>query len=326
MLMSNLLSIYITTYNRAGMLKKMIDSVLAQSYSNFSLYILDNASTDETSTLIKSYRDSRINYIRHENNIGGLNNIKFAFKSCSSDYIIVLHDDDIACEDLIEKELNVLKEHPDIMAVSSDAYIIDENDIIIGNYKYEDNNEYFIYVDNYFDRYMNNGKTLIFPATMYNNCFLKNNDICINDKVGPCADVIFHTDIDRKGGKLANINKELIKYRHHRGQDSVINSVPMKVSLFKYLVSDEYYSKKFLTKKKEQSNTFNDITKNIVQNYVAGNINYDTAYRYISDISSCLNYNILDKTMYILLIKTFNKFPKLTEKLKNVYKHIRRKE
>lgn len=324
MLMSNLLSIYITTYNRAAMLKKMIDSVFAQSYSDFNLYILDNASTDETSILVKSYRDPRINYIRHENNIGGLNNIKFAFKTCASKYIIVLHDDDIVCEDLIERELVILKEHPDIVAVSSNAYIIDENDKIIGNYKYDKNNEYLMYVNNYFDRYMSNGKTLIFPATMYNNYFLKNYDICINDKVGPCADVIFHTDIDRAGGKLVNINKELIKYRHHREQDSVINSVPMKVLLFKFLASDEYYSKKFLSKKKEQCNIFKDITKNIVQNYVAGNMNYDTAYRYISDISSCLNYNILDKTMYVLLIKIFNKFPKLIEKLMNVYKHIRR--
>ena len=319
-----LLSVYITTYNRSDMLKKMIDSVLSQTFSDFVLYILDNASTDNTKYIIKEYNDKRIHYIRHNTNIGGLNNIKFAFKHCKSDYIIVLHDDDIICENLFEMELKVLENNKDIVAVSSDAYIIDSNDNLIGTYKYSGRDELLSNVDNYFKRFIKNGKTLVFPSTMYNNNFLKNNKVYINDFVGPCADVIFHADIERTGGKLVNINKELIKYRHHKGQDSVVNSVPMKVKLFSFLSTDEQYSKVFLNMTSEQNRIFKNISYNIIQNFVAGNIDYNISVKYINDIASCLKYKNIDKFFFNSVIRFLNAFPWLIDKVKSTYRIYKR--
>ena len=61
----NDLCIYITTYNRVQYLKLAIDSILNQSYDNFTLIILDNCSTDGTYEYVLSLKDSRVKYIRH---------------------------------------------------------------------------------------------------------------------------------------------------------------------------------------------------------------------------------------------------------------------
>ena len=62
---SNLISVILPTHNRANLLSQAIDSVLNQSYSNLELIIIDDASTDNTSNLVKSYSDKRIRYIIH---------------------------------------------------------------------------------------------------------------------------------------------------------------------------------------------------------------------------------------------------------------------
>ena len=101
----NDLCIYITTYNRVQYLKLAIDSILNQSYDNFTLIILDNCSTDGTYEYVLSLKDSRVKYIRHSQNIGGGANINYAFKNCTSEYFCVFHDDDILNEKIIEKEI-----------------------------------------------------------------------------------------------------------------------------------------------------------------------------------------------------------------------------
>lgn len=69
------ISVTIPTYNRKKMLKRAIDSVLAQDYKNIEVIVSDNASTDGTDTLMQEYaNDSRIIYIRNSENIGPVKN------------------------------------------------------------------------------------------------------------------------------------------------------------------------------------------------------------------------------------------------------------
>ena len=63
-------TVYIPTYNRCGMLKGAIESVLAQSFEDFELIISDNASEDDTGAIVSSFNDSRIVYLRNDRNIG----------------------------------------------------------------------------------------------------------------------------------------------------------------------------------------------------------------------------------------------------------------
>ncbi|SDH60507.1 Glycosyltransferase, GT2 family [Pseudobutyrivibrio sp. 49] len=228
------LTCYIVTYNRSKYLKKQIDSVLNQTYINFRLIILDNASTDDTEKLVKSYNDKRIEYIKHEKNIGGLSNIGYAFSHCKADYLIVLHDDDCIENNMFEEQMQAFIKNPDCVMVSTNAYHIDEEDNIIRKVWNWDDDQFYRGVD-YFDNYMEHGKVLLFPSIMYNNRFLKKNNIMIDENVGPCADVVFCMDIFRAGGEAIEIRKPLLYYRIHSEQDSWINWTDMHLDLYRYL-------------------------------------------------------------------------------------------
>jgi glycosyltransferase involved in cell wall biosynthesis len=63
-------SVILPTFNRANLLRRSIDSVLQQSFTDFELIIVDDCSTDTTKELISSYTDPRMRYIRNEENLG----------------------------------------------------------------------------------------------------------------------------------------------------------------------------------------------------------------------------------------------------------------
>ena len=102
-----LVSIIITTYNRAKTLGRTIDSVLKQTYSNYEIIIVDDCSTDNTSEVLRKYQDSRICMIRHEYNKGvcaakntGLNNIH-------GEWFCTLDSDNEIIPDTFESMLSV---------------------------------------------------------------------------------------------------------------------------------------------------------------------------------------------------------------------------
>lgn len=318
--MNEKLDIYIVTFNRIEMLRKAITAVLSQTYNDFHLYILDNASTIDVESLVKSFNDDRIRYIKHKENIGGLENIKYAFNHCDSDYIIVLHDDDIIDKELINTELKALQEDDDIIAISCNADIINDVDIVIGSYEYNNDEKDLYFVDNYFINYLKTGKTLVFPATMYNNRLLKRYNLSINEKVGPASDIIFHADLERTGKKLAISNRYLIKYRQHSLQDSFINIIPMLISLYKFIVNDQYYSQFIFNDNKLQSHLFNRLAMIIVLRCINNNLDYDQAVIYLNESSNILYYNRFLYIMYRILLVLANSFKIISKALMDVYK------
>ena len=99
--LKNKLQIFLITYNRKKKLKDTLDAILDNKspIRDFSITILDNASTDGTSEMIDDYciKFNNLKHIRHNRNIGGNANICRAFEmgaSCGKDYVWVLCDDD----------------------------------------------------------------------------------------------------------------------------------------------------------------------------------------------------------------------------------------
>jgi len=110
-----LVSVGLPTYNRAPGLKRAIESVLDQDYSNFELVISDNASTDETEALCLEFQrhDNRVHYLRQQTNQGPIANFQAVFDQAQGQFFMWLGDDDWLDHNYISRCVAYLREHPD---------------------------------------------------------------------------------------------------------------------------------------------------------------------------------------------------------------------
>jgi len=124
-----LVSICIPTYNRSNLIGELLDSVLAQTYTNFEIIITDNSDNLKTKELIESkYKDQRIRYFKNEKNLGMGGNTLRAFSYITGDYFTFTPDDDIWIDkDKLQKQVKFLEKHQDINIVYSNAKSIDYN-------------------------------------------------------------------------------------------------------------------------------------------------------------------------------------------------------
>jgi glycosyltransferase involved in cell wall biosynthesis len=91
-----IVTVIITTYNRAGSISEAVDSVLAQTFTDFELLVVDNGSTDNTREVIGRFKDDRVKYIYNETPSGSCampRNI--GARTAAGQYIAFLDDDDI---------------------------------------------------------------------------------------------------------------------------------------------------------------------------------------------------------------------------------------
>ena len=105
-----LVSVITTTYNRAHLLPRAIRSVLNQTYQNFELIIVDDASTDNTKEVVKSFEDGRIIYYKHKENRGVLAAKNTGFDLAKGEYYVGLDDDDELLPEALETAVNKLIE------------------------------------------------------------------------------------------------------------------------------------------------------------------------------------------------------------------------
>lgn len=113
-------SVLIPTYNYARFLDDSIQTVLAQTFTNFELVIVDNCSTDDTVKVVEKYlSDKRVKFFRNETNIGLVGNWNKCFDHASGEYIKFLCADDKFHPQLLEKFVSVLDNFDNVSLVTS---------------------------------------------------------------------------------------------------------------------------------------------------------------------------------------------------------------
>lgn len=112
-----MLSALMTTYNSAPYVQATIESVLAQSFTDFELVIVDDGSTDKTVEVIRRYRDSRIRlYCRAENKGVGYS-LQEALQYVRSPYVIKVDSDDLSHPERFARQLMYLQANPHLAVV-----------------------------------------------------------------------------------------------------------------------------------------------------------------------------------------------------------------
>jgi len=104
-------SVIIPVYNRGSEVRRAIDSVLAQAYTNFELIVVDDGSTDATAAVIQSYNDTRLRYIYQNNSERGAARNTGA-KSASGAFITYLDSDDEFLNEHLSKVNQLILEYP----------------------------------------------------------------------------------------------------------------------------------------------------------------------------------------------------------------------
>ena len=110
--MRPMVSVILPTYNRAYILKRAIDSVLAQTYPNFELIVIDDGSTDNTSELLSSYHDPRLKVVTPGKNGGAGSARNRGIEAAVGEYIAFQDSDDEWLLEKLDKQVAHLEAHP----------------------------------------------------------------------------------------------------------------------------------------------------------------------------------------------------------------------
>lgn len=122
------ISVIIPTYNRAHLVGRAIQSVFDQTYRNFELIVVDDASNDKTKEVISSIDDSRIRYLRHDINRGGGAARNTGIRESRGDYIAFLDSDDEWLPTKLDRSISCLQNSTDKVGLIYSRHILHDDE------------------------------------------------------------------------------------------------------------------------------------------------------------------------------------------------------
>jgi O-antigen biosynthesis protein len=117
-----LVSVIIPVYNRADLISRAIQSALSQSYKNLEVLVIDDCSQDSTSAVVTGFKDTRIRYIRHEQNQGEGASRNTGMREASGKYAAFLDSDDEWLPSKLTRQISLL-ESEDAALCSCQCYL-----------------------------------------------------------------------------------------------------------------------------------------------------------------------------------------------------------
>ena len=206
-------SVIMTSFNYGCYIGLAIESVLAQSYSDLELLIVDDCSTDDSWEVISKYNDPRVKAVRLEKNKGANFAYNYALSIAEGEYIACLDSDDIFMPNKLERQAEFLEQHPEIDICGTFVTEIDRNGAI--------NFEVRPYTD-----WFNVSVDLNDPST-----WLWHNRVChsgsvvrkeLHDRLGGFENRLIYTPDWQfwlralvAGARFSVLREELVGYRNH---------------------------------------------------------------------------------------------------------------
>ncbi|WP_413287827.1 glycosyltransferase family 2 protein [Bdellovibrio sp. HCB337] len=127
-----LVCICIPCYNSEKTIGETIQSALKQTYSNFIIRVLDNASTDRTLQIVESFKDERITIYRSEKNIGAIANFDRCIELACGKYTEIFHADEVYEPEIVARQVESLESNPEAGVAFTEAFLIDSESKAFG--------------------------------------------------------------------------------------------------------------------------------------------------------------------------------------------------
>ncbi len=110
-MVDGLVSIIMPSWNTERFIGESVQCVLNQTYSNWELLIVDDCSTDNTDTVVSSFKDPRIKYFKNERNSGAALTRNYALREAQGEWIAFLDSDDLWIPTKLEHQVSFMTEH-----------------------------------------------------------------------------------------------------------------------------------------------------------------------------------------------------------------------
>jgi glycosyltransferase involved in cell wall biosynthesis len=124
------ITVLMPVYNCELYIKEAVESILNQTCSDFEFLIIDDASTDKTVSIIKSYQDSRIQLIEKPLNTGLTNSLNLGLRLARGKYIARMDGDDISVPERFAKQITFLEANPDVVLCGAWFNIVGSNKLV----------------------------------------------------------------------------------------------------------------------------------------------------------------------------------------------------
>lgn len=207
-------SVVMSVYNSAPYLREAVDSILMQTLKNFEFIIINDGSTDESLSILKSYNDSRIILIDNGVNKGLIYSLNKGISVARGKYIARMDSDDISLAFRLEKQIQFLEANPQVGVCSCDYTQFNSTS--------EKSFSSFTNHDEIFSFLLFNS-SVVHPTLMIRKTILDLNEKCFDENYKHAEDyelwsrLIFMCN-------FSSVSEQLFKYRLHEHQVTRIHN------------------------------------------------------------------------------------------------------
>jgi glycosyltransferase involved in cell wall biosynthesis len=125
---SPLVTVLLPVRNGAAHLRASLESILAQTFADFELLVIDDGSTDDTPKILRAVGDPRLRVVTHPENLGLVPTLNEGLELARGEFVARQDHDDLSSPDRLGKQVAHLRGNPDCVLVGSQAWQIGEDD------------------------------------------------------------------------------------------------------------------------------------------------------------------------------------------------------
>lgn len=222
-----IISVIMPVYNCASYIEDAVNSILNQTFSDFELIIIDDASIDYTTDILKKFTDPRIKFVFKEKNQGVSSAANDGFRLAKGKYIARMDGDDISVKERFEKQVAILENNPKIFICGGFVqYLGGTNNIVVHKETHQEIITELLL-----------SCSICMGVSMFRRKELAGYFYDENKKSG--EDYDFWTKV-AWCGEMYNIQEVLLLYRVHSNQASIahkpqqiIDDIEIRIFLFK---------------------------------------------------------------------------------------------
>lgn len=236
--MPELVTVLMAVHNGEPYLRPCIESILNQTYPDFIFLIVDDASTDRSKEIIRSYNDPRIKLVPLEKNVGQTAALNVGLRQIKTPWVARMDADDYSAPTRLAEQLKMVTDDPSLCCVGAFAWIFVANPCVVEQLLTRPTTDVDI-----------KRALLKQPSIIHGSLLVNRKDLveagAYNEHYRYAADFEMYDRLLTKDRRAANIPKPLLGIRRHPNQDSrSLTAINEGIEIYSNRLATSLYSRK----------------------------------------------------------------------------------